>query len=121
MFWLIVLALVGLIGWIDWLTLRLVFRQNASWLVKTLTILLIVAGIPLGGYSAFVFRYFWSDRLEIVGFPIPFMALKLENGEWIDYVGSPLLGLLSMFLILSLLLLPIALSYFIKWSLAKLR
>jgi len=121
MFWRIVLARVGLIGWIDWLTLRLVFRQNTSWLVKTLTILLIVAGIPLGGYCAFVFRYFWSDRLEIVGFPIPFMALKLENGEWIDYVGSPLLGLLSMFLILSLLLLPIASSFFIKWSLAKLR
>jgi hypothetical protein len=38
------------------------------------------------------------------------MVFKHEGGRWVDYVGNPLLGFISLFLVASAFLLPVSLG-----------
>jgi len=116
-FILVIVSAVILAGWIDFVTLRSVLKRG--WPLKIITSLLILGGIPIGFYCAFMLRYPWSSTLEVLGFPIPVMAFQLQEGVWVDFVGFLPLAVVSWFLVISIFLTPVSLCLLLSWCRAR--
>ena len=82
----LVLLIVGilLLGLGAWAIVALIRDPLAS---RKSRILAWTLGILLGIIAAFI-TYPYSDTVKIFGFPFPAAAFKLEQGRWLDYVGS---------------------------------
>jgi hypothetical protein len=108
MIWLVGMAVVIAAAVADVVTLRLIRHRPwpGKWRV-TASVLLLVS-IPVGWWSAFCWRYSWSEGVEVLGFPIPVMVFQWEDGRWVDYVGNPFLGFVSLFLVASAFLLLVS-------------
>ena len=79
---------------IAWAVVRLrSARSPRLWLASAG---LFVLGSSLGLYSAFYVEWSPAETLRYIGFPWPYIVLRLEDGRWVDYVGTPvnLLGVL---------------------------
>jgi hypothetical protein len=46
----------------------------------------LALGAALGIYLAFFVKYSWSDKMRVIGFPIPSVFFHLEDGNWVDFV-----------------------------------
>ncbi len=120
MIWLIGICIVAAVGWLDFATIRAIRRQpwQLPWVVAA-TVLLGIS-LPLSVWLAFIYKYYWRNDLQFIGFPIPLLVLQLEHGQWVDFVGNPFLGLVSVFLIISASLWPVSLGLVGAWIWRKL-
>jgi hypothetical protein len=66
-----------------------------------------VAAAALGLYSAYDIRWMPSRTLRFVGFPYPAFIWQLENGKWVDYVGSAITAAMDVALFVSVATLPL--------------
>jgi hypothetical protein len=114
------LALVVGVAAIDLITLAAVLnaRRPVPWMI--LTTVCLMAGIGIGYWSSFQYRYAWGKD-EVLGFPIPVIIFQWENGAWVDYVGNPFFAFVGWFLVASAFLLPITFSLLLVWSYRRLR
>jgi hypothetical protein len=104
------LAIVVVVAVVDVFTLASIRRQPQPRAWRAATALLLSAGVAVGVWCAFFWRYAWSEELEVLGFPIPLLVFQWEGGRWVDYVGNPILGFVSLFLVASAFLLPVSLG-----------
>jgi hypothetical protein len=109
MIWLAVATVLLAVAF-DGLTLMLVRRQPRPRPWALIAWLFLLVGVAVGGWCGFLYRYQWSEGVELLGFPIPILVFKLEDGHWVDYVGNPLLGFVSVSLVASAFLLPVTLG-----------
>jgi len=74
---------------------------------------LFVVGCITGVWCTFFFEYQPSAGLRILGFPMPVMIFKLQNGNWVDYVGGPLM-FVNLIIVPALIAMPLSLALFIR-------
>ncbi len=70
---------------------------------------LLTIGATLGMWLGCFFTRQVAPALRYVGFPIPALALQLEDGRWVDYVGLiPVVVPFNIFTVASCCLLPVS-------------
>jgi hypothetical protein len=109
MIWLAGVAVVIAVAVLDAFTLRAVYAQTRSTVLRIVTAILLLMGVTAGCWIGCIFRYPWTETVQLQGFPIPIMAWQLEEGRWVDFVGILPLGMVNLFLVASVFLLPISL------------
>jgi len=74
----------------------------------------VLLGIVLAGavaaaaglYCGFQVRWQPSATRRCVGFLFPAMIWRLENGRWVDYVGSPITAIMDVAIFVAVATLP---------------
>src|ERR1700738_5173213 len=115
MIWLVGFLVVVEVMGADVLTFWLIRHQPRSGVWRAIAIALLVVGVLVGSWSAFCWRYPWSENMEALGFPIPVVVFQWEDGRWVDYVGNPLLAFVSLFLVASAFLVPVLVGMVVAW------
>jgi len=64
-------------------------------LLGVMALLASIGGV-IGLYCSFYVRWQPSPTLRYLGFPFPAMIWQLENGEWVDYVGTPVTAAMNI-------------------------
>jgi hypothetical protein len=76
---------------------------------------LLTIGIAVGMWLGCFFTYQVAPGLRYIGFPAPALALQLEDGRWVDYVGLiPVVLPFNVFTIASCFLLPVSLGLVVR-------
>jgi hypothetical protein len=94
-----IIALGGAI----WLSTKSQNRSRFWWLIFGAG---ATAGV-LGLFSAFEISWQPSPTLRYLGFPFPAMIWQLENGQWVDYVGTPVTAVMDVLLFVAVATLPL--------------
>jgi hypothetical protein len=79
---------------------------------------LLTLGIAIGIWLGCLFTYHVAPGLRYIGFPVPALALQLEEGRWVDYVGLiPVVVPFNVLTVASCFLLPVALGLVVRrWT-----
>lgn len=94
MAWLVIIALLFIGAPIAAVALAAPLPGRKSLLLFALA--LAVLGGMIGFYCSFWVRWQPSPTLRYLGFPFPAMIWQLENGEWVDYVGTPITAAMNI-------------------------
>ena len=78
--------------------------RSRFWLV--IFLIGICAGL-LGWFCAFYVSWSPSPILRYAGFPFPAMIWQFENGQWVDYVGTPVTAIMDVSLFAAVATLPL--------------
>jgi hypothetical protein len=91
------LLAVGLISLlIAFATIALALRLPARSSILSVVACLAVVGGIAGVYCSFNVRWQPSPTIRYLGFPFPAMLWRLENGQWVDYVGGPITAVMNV-------------------------
>ena len=62
---------------------------SKSSLLTAAAVMAVVGGIA-GAFCSFNVLWQPSPTIRYLGFPFPAMIWRLEDGQWVDYVGGPI-------------------------------
>jgi hypothetical protein len=113
MIWIAILAAAFLAAAIVWWTIANTNRMPNPFAWKAAAAVILTVGVFPGFWYGFGLRYAIADTLEFQGFPIPLAFFVLEQGQWVDYIGFPPLGLINVFIIDSIFLVPLSVAMFL--------
>ena len=117
MIW-IVAAVSGLLLFaVDVWTLRTVWNRATPRPWRVAAVAALVTGVGLGFWIGCSYTYHVTSNLQYIGFPIPVIALQLEDGHWVDYVSFlPITVPFNVFVVVSSCLLPVTVGLLIsRW------
>jgi hypothetical protein len=82
---------------------------------RIISVGLLIIGVAVGLWLGCFFTYQVAPDLRYIGFPVPGLALQLENGRWVDYVGELVFVIpFNVFTIASCFLLPVSLGLVVR-------
>jgi hypothetical protein len=109
MIWFAIIAAVVLAAALIWWTITNTNRMPNPFAWKAAAAAILTLGLIPGFGIGFGRRYAWADTVQVQGFPIPLAFFVLEDGQWVDYIGFPPLGLLNVLYLDSIFLSPLSL------------
>ena len=111
-----VLVVVASLVYVQFWTIRTIWRRNLTQYCKLAAVALVVFGSICGFVSGTVVRWQPSANVEYVGFPIPGMELLYEDGRWVDYVGPTILisPCLNALIVGTVCLLPLTVALVVR-------
>lgn len=68
--------------------------QRAS--LRAVTVVLAIAGGTVGGFCSFYVQWQPSPTQRDLGFPFPAIIWRLESGQWVDFVGTPITAAMNI-------------------------
>jgi hypothetical protein len=77
-----------------------------SWRWLVVFLVGIFAGL-IGLFSAYQVSWSPSPTIRYLGFPFPAMLWQLEDGRWVDYVGTPITAVMDVALFVAVATLPL--------------
>jgi hypothetical protein len=91
---LIIIIVLGLLGWIAVSMVRSLQARSVSWPWRAAFFGCLVIGFVSGVWFGFCFRYQPEPTLRVMGFPLPsalFVQKTDANGveQWVDYPNGP--------------------------------
>lgn len=86
---LVICAELTLSCWVVVSTVRRLCRIRAGWRWWCAFAVLAGSGLAAGSWLALNVEYHVSPTTRFCSFPMPLAFLRLENGQWVDYVTPP--------------------------------
>ena len=122
---LLIFAVVGVLVWMAFSTIRSFRRNKVSSAWWVFFWLFLLAGIGTGVWAGFMFEYLARPTLRFAGFPFPVAIFQLESGVWVDYVHDEfimyLIGIADVVVVALCFVLPISAVFYVYRLLQKRR
>ena len=105
---LFILPIAGVSTWVIYSSIRALRRGEVSPAWRNRLIILLLTGMILGFYCAFLFQHQPTAERRVEGLPIPTTIHRLENETWKSEKVFPIIGGITNFIFgIAVALLPL--------------
>jgi hypothetical protein len=116
---LLFVAFVAFLGWAVYQTAKSLYIHRAGVLWWFLFSTTLLAGTGFGFWCAFYTDYQPNENTRLCSAPVPAAVLKLEGGQWIDYISpvTPFIAVLNWLTVCFGSVMPVSFAYLLsRWA-----
>jgi hypothetical protein len=112
---LLLIAILSGLGWVAFSTIRAFVLRKVCFMWWGALVLSVLAGVPAGVWCGFRMEWQINANTRLFGFPFALAVFRLEDGNWIDYVGSNwammAVGTLDAVIVALLFIAPVSVAF----------